>query len=118
MAFRRVLDKNMNVSVDIYEITTNQIVEDKFLQILSDILKFLLSWASPLTLRELALHLYFKYDPEAYEKDKNLQTGMFDSPPIADTFENRSNMGLIKLPISVTEESERASSPSYCYVWE
>jgi hypothetical protein len=106
MAFRRVLANDVNISAGTYEITTNQLVEDRFQGILSDTLKFLLSWASPLTLRELALHLYFKYDPDEYKKEEIMQTGMFDAPPIADTFENRLNLGLIKQPVSVTESSK------------
>jgi hypothetical protein len=109
MTFRRVLANDVNILALLdctYQITTNQLVEDRFQEILSDTLKFLLSWASPLTLRELALHLYFKYDPEKYEFEETMQRGMFDAPPIADTFENRLNLGLIKQPVSVTESSK------------
>jgi hypothetical protein len=64
-------------------------VDDNFIRVLSEILRFILAWAIPLTLREIALHRYFKLDPLGYERDRSLKVGLFDSPPIEDSIENR-----------------------------
>jgi hypothetical protein len=64
---------------------------------LSEILRFILAWAVPLTLREIALHKYFKLDPVGHEHDKNLKIGLFDSPPLVDCIENRISIRMEEL---------------------
>jgi hypothetical protein len=79
------------------EFVASQIVDDNFIRLLSEILRFMLAWTVPLTLREIALYKYFKLDPGEYEHDKNLKTGLFDSPPLVDSIENRVSIRMEEL---------------------
>jgi hypothetical protein len=119
------------------EFVASQIVDDNFIRLLSEILRFILAWTIPLTLREIALHKYFKLDPVGYEHDKNLKIGLFDSPPVVDSIENRVSirMGelmrqgeniLVSIPKpedpnraqTLVEERKKLESPSNWFVWE
>jgi len=104
---------------------------------LSEILRFILAWTVPLTLREIALHKYFKLDPVGYEHDKNLKIGLFDSPPLVDCIENRVSIRMEELmrqgeevlvstpkpedpdrAQTLMEERKKLESPSKWFVWE
>jgi hypothetical protein len=119
------------------EFEASQIVDDNFIRLLSEILRFILAWTIPLTLREIALHKYFKLDPVGYEHDKNLKIGLFDSSPVVDSIENRVSirMGelmrqgeniLVSIPKpedpnraqTLVEERKKLESPSNWFVWE
>jgi hypothetical protein len=79
------------------ELIASQKVDDNFIRLLSEILRFILAWTVPLTLREVALHKYFKLDPVGYEYDKNLKIGLFDSPPVVESIENRVSIRMEEL---------------------
>jgi hypothetical protein len=119
------------------EFVASQIVDDNFIRLLSEILRFMLAWTVPLTLREIALYKYFKLDPVGYEHDKNLKTGLFDSPPLVDSIENRVSIRmeelmkqgeevLVSIPKpedpnraqTLVEEKKKLESPSNWFVWE
>jgi hypothetical protein len=55
------------------ELVASQIVDDNFIRLLSEILRFILAWTVPLTLREIALYKYLKLDPVGYEHDNYLK---------------------------------------------
>ncbi len=119
------------------EFVTSQIVDDNFIRLLSEILRYILAWTVPLTLREIALYKYFKLDPVGYEHDKNLKIGLFDMPPIVESIENRVfiRMGelmrqggevLVSTPEpedpnraqTLVEERKKLELPSKWFVWE
>jgi hypothetical protein len=79
------------------EFVASQIVDDNFIRLLSEILRFILAWTVPLTLREIALYKYFKIDPVGYEHDKNLKIGLFDSSPVVESIENRVSIRMKEL---------------------
>ncbi len=119
------------------EFVASQIVDDNFIRLLSEILRFILAWTVPLTLREIALYKYFKLDPVGYEHDKHLKIGLFNSPPVVDNIENHVSirMGelmrqgeevLVSTPKpedpnraqNLLEERKKLESPSNWFVWE
>jgi hypothetical protein len=79
------------------ELVASQKVDDSFIRLLSEILRFILAWTVPLTLREIALYKYFKLDPVGYEHDKNLKIGLFNSPPVVESIENRVSIRMEEL---------------------
>jgi hypothetical protein len=100
-------------------------------------LRFILAWTVPLTLREIALYKYFKLDPVGYEHDKCLKIGLFDSPPVVDSIENRVSIRMGELmkqeeevlvsppklenpdhAQTLVEERKKLESPSKWFVWE
>ncbi len=104
---------------------------------LSEILRFILAWTVPLNLREIALYKYFKLDPVGYEHNKNLKIGLFDSPPVVDSIENRVSIRmkelmkqgeevLVSIPKpedpnraqTLVEERKKLESPSKWFMWE
>jgi hypothetical protein len=116
---------------------TSQTVDDNFIRLLSEILRFVLAWTIPLTLREIALYKYFKLDPVGYEHDKNLKIGLFDSPPLVDSIENRVSSRMEELikqgeevlvstpkpedpnrAQTLVEERKKLESLSNWFVWE
>jgi hypothetical protein len=120
-----------------YEFVASQIVDDNFIRLLSEILRFILAWTVPLTLREIAFYKYFKIDPVGYEHDKNLKIGLFDSPPVVENIENRVSIRmkelmkqgkevLVSTPKSenpnraqtLVEERKKLESPSKWFLWE
>jgi hypothetical protein len=105
----------------------SQIVDDNFIRLLSEILRFMLAWTVPLTLREMALYKYFKLDPVGYEHDKNLKIGLFDSPPLVDSIEIRVSSRMEELmkqgedpnrAQTLVEERKELESLSNWFVWE
>ena len=119
------------------EFVASQTVDDNFIRLLSEILRFILAWTIPLTLREIALYKYFKLDPVGYEHDKNLKIGLFDSPPLVDSIENRVSIRMEELmkqgeevlvsppklektdrAQTLMEERKKLKSPSNWFVWE
>jgi hypothetical protein len=119
------------------EFVASQIVDDNFVRLLSEILRFILAWTIPLTLREIALYKYFKLDPVGYEHDKNLRIGLFDSPPLVDSIENRVSIRMEELmrqgedvlvstpkpedpnrAQTLVEERKELESLSNWFVWE
>jgi hypothetical protein len=119
------------------ELVASQKVDDNFIRLLSEILRFILAWTVPLTLREIALYKYFKLDPVGYEHDKNLKIGLFDSPPVVESIENRVSIRmeelmrqekdvLVSIPKSenpnraqtLVEEKEKLESLSNWFIWE
>jgi hypothetical protein len=119
------------------ELVASQIVDDNFIRLLSEILRIILAWTVPLTLREIALHKYSKLDPVGYEHDKNLKIGLFDSPPLVDCIENRVSIRteelmrqgeevLVSTPKpedpdraqTLVEERKKLESPSNWFLWE
>ncbi len=131
MSHKRIDNKPGN------ELVASQIVDDNFIRLLSEILRFILAWTVPLTLREIALYKYFKLDPVGYEHDKNLKIGLFDSPPVVESIENRASIrmeelmrqeedvfGSIPKPEdpnraqTLVEERKKLESLSNWFVWE
>jgi hypothetical protein len=119
------------------EFVASQIVDDNFIHLLSEILRFILAWTVPLTLREIAFYKYFKLDPVGYEHDKNLKIGLFDSPPVEESVENRVSIRMKELmkkgkevlvstpkpedpnrAQTLVEERKKLESPSNWFVWE
>jgi hypothetical protein len=119
------------------EFVASQTVDDNFIRLLSEILRFILAWTIPLTLREIALYKYFKLDPVGYEHDKNLKIGLFDSPPLVDSIENRVSSRMEELmkhgeevlvstpkledpnrAQTLVEERKKLESLSNWFVWE
>ena len=109
------------------EFVASQIVDDNFIRLLSEILRFMLAWTVPLTLREIALYKYFKLDPVGYEHDKNLKIGLFDSPPLVDSIEIRVSSRMEELmkqgedpnrAQTLVEERKELESLSNWFVWE
>jgi hypothetical protein len=109
------------------EFVASQIVDDNFIRLLSEILRFMLAWTVPLTLREMALYKYFKLDPVGYEHDKNLKIGLFDSPPLVDSIEIRVSSRMEELmkqgedpnrAQTLVEERKELESLSNWFVWE
>ncbi len=119
------------------EFVASQIVDDNFICLLSEILRFILAWTVPLTLREIALYKYFKLDPVGYEHDKNLKIGLFDSSPVVDNIKNRVSIRMGELmrqgeevlvsppkpkdpdrAQTLVEERKKFESPSNWFVWE
>ena len=100
-------------------------------------LRYYDSWTVPLTLREIALYKYFKLDPVGYEHDKNLKIGLFNSPPLVDSIENRVSIRMEELmrqgedvlvstpkpedpnrAQTLVEERKELESLSNWFVWE
>jgi hypothetical protein len=119
------------------ELVVSQIVDDNFIRLLSEILRFILAWTVPSNLREIALYKYFKIDPVGYEHDKNLKIGLFNSPPVVDSIENRVSIRMGKLmrqgedvlvstpkpenpnrAQTLVEEKKNLESPSNWFMWE
>jgi hypothetical protein len=119
------------------ELVASQKVDDSFIRLLSEILRFILAWTVPLTLREIALYKYFKLDPVGYEHDKNLKIGLFDSPPVVESIENRVSIRMEELMRQgkdvlastpkpedpnraqiLVEERKKLESPSNWFMWE
>jgi hypothetical protein len=119
------------------ELVASQKVDDNFIRLLSEILRFILAWTVPLTLREVALYKYFKLDPVGYEHDKNLKIGLFDSPPVVESIENRVSIQMEELmrqgenvlvstpkpedpnrAQTLVEEKEKLESLSNWFIWE
>ncbi len=119
------------------ELVASQKVDDSFIRLLSEILRFILAWIVPLTLREVALYKYFKLDPIGYEHDKNLKIGLFDSPPVVESIKNRVSIRMEELMrqeedvlVSISkpedpnraqtlvEERKKLESPSNWFIWE
>jgi hypothetical protein len=119
------------------ELVASQKVDDNFIRLLSEILRFILAWTVPLTLREVALYKYFKLDPVGYEHDKNLKIGLFDSPPVVESIENRVSIRMEELmrqgedvlvsilkpedpnrAQTLVEERKKLESPSNWFIWE
>ena len=131
MSHKRIDDKPGN------ELVASQKVDDNFIRLLSEILRFILAWTVPLTLREIALYKYFKLDPVGYEHDKNLKIGLFDSPLIVDSIENRVSIRMEELTRqgenvlvstpkpedsnraqTLVEEKEKLEFLSNWFIWE
>ena len=131
MIHKRINNEPSNEFVD------SQIVDDNFIRLLSEILRFILAWTVPLNLREIALYKYFKLDPVGYEHDKNLKIGLFNSPPLVDCIENRVSMRMEELmkqgeevlvstpkpedpnrAQTLVEEKKKLESLSNWFVWE
>ena len=131
MSHKRIDDKPGN------ELVASQKVDDNFIRLLSEILRFILAWTVPLTLREIALYKYFKLDPVGYEHDKNLKIGLFDSPPVIDSIENRVSIRMEELTRqgenvlvstpkpedsnraqTLVEEKEKLEFLSNWFIWE
>ena len=131
MSHKRIDDKPGN------ELVASQKVDDNFIRLLSEILRFILAWTVPLTLREIALYKYFKLDPVGYEHDKNLKIGLFDSPPVVECIENRVSIRMEELmrqgenvlvskpkpedpnrAQTLAEEKEKLEFLSNWFIWE
>jgi hypothetical protein len=119
------------------EFVASQIVDDNLIRLLSEILRFILAWTVPLTLREIALYKYFKLDPVGYEHDKYLKIGLFNSPPVVENIENRVSIRMKELmrqreevlvsppkhedpdrAQTLLEERKKLESPTNWFVWE
>jgi hypothetical protein len=131
MSYKRIDNEPGN------EFVASQKVDDSLIRLLSEILRFILAWTVPLTLREVALYKYFKIDPVGYEHDKNLKIGLFDSPPVVESIENRVSIRmeelmrqeedvLVLIPKpedpnraqTLVEERKKLESPSNWFIWE